>query len=207
MMAIREVMQDCFSDVRNPQYVPNYVLNAGKIKKKSIGFAMDFFQPGEIPEKAIDVSIGYRTDTGVKRSEGFLWATNIRLFFAGKVNGGLFKSPYPFYREFAYSHIARVEFRKGNFSHGGSIVLHIRTNSASGDFERAMFDALLNTRGEALRVFADYASKKVETVAKTPQEKEGDDLVAKLERLNELKTREILTEEEFDAAKRQLLKL
>jgi hypothetical protein len=199
---VQNVLQECFSDVNNPNYVNQYVIDSERVKNKTVEFAIDFFQADEIPEKAIDVDFEYQDDLDTKTSKGFLWSTSKRVFFAGKAGGGLFKRSQPYYREFPYGSIARIEFERGGLLSSGKITLHISTTSAQGRVTQVCFSGARSK--DKLQEFADYVIRKINTPV-APQASRESDFIAQLERLGKLKAKGLLTEEEFQAAKKKLL--
>ena len=192
---IRNVLKECFAHIKNPDEFENYFNY--RERRYAVEFAIDFFEGGEIPERVIDVGLRV-IDVDFL---GFLWCTNRRLFFAGQTENKMFKKPQPDYRQFSYESIARVQFERGGFLSSAKIILHIYTTSARGKLETVSFSSLGNR--DKVHEFVDYVTRKRRPLAS--QTAEESDFITQLERLGRLKTEGLISQEEFQVAKKKLL--
>lgn len=124
---------------------------------------------------------------------GVLVATNTRCFFLYK--GGLFSKVT--IEQFAYDKISSVEYKTGILS--ADLIIH-----ASGN--RIKLEHLGNDVVRDICDFLNSHSRKPLSNT-TPVSVNTDDVVSQLERLAILKENGVLTEEEFNVAKKKLLGL
>jgi len=166
---------------------------------KSIGYASEFFQYDELPEKVLDVE--YTWD----ETPGYLWVTNKRVVFVGAKS---LIGKEPVYKEFMYGSITAIIHNKklGGFD---KIVLSVSTSVASGHVEQVEFKLTSNAKREKVIEFVEYVRTKVAnwsgTSSRDTPNKEESDLVGELERLGKLRHKGLISEDEFQVAKRKLL--
>lgn len=178
---------------------------------------MDFLRENEVPIAGIlcstpDIEYYNDHDNSIPPN-GPLWLTDKRLVFAYKTGGGLFKTPEPHYLEYGFSSLASIKHVvKGTLFKDSWIVLNIFTTSAVGKVVNVSFEL----DGYYHKEHKEVAEAFVNSVKQHQMGLEGrsrkptqpqDDLMGKLEQLNRFRQDEILTEEEFKAAKRRLLSM
>lgn len=197
--------QDMVRRVLTDFYEKERLVNS-YFKDKEVQFAIDFLQANEQPEMIVRGSTAGEYEEPVS---GYLWCTNVRLFFAG-AKGSILKKPV--YEEFHYGSIATVVYKPNRLGGlvGGELILHMSTTSAHGRVAQRKY-SLSSTYGEHKnQAFVDYLRRRIDSLHPTsvtgsvPQAIKTD-LVEQLERLGELKTQGLITEEEFQAAKKRLL--
>lgn len=202
--AVHRVIGECYSPVNEGKYLPHLL----KRFDKAIKYSLEFLQDGELPEKVILVYFSYDDPNTPKNTEGFLWSTDNRIFYASSIEGFL-QSPKPLYKELAYGRIATVQLEKGNFFSSDKIIFHTSTTSSTGYVAKVTFVSI-NEPG-MLEQFADYVRNKIASSktsndsSQTSEIPNAEDLINRLERLGELKSQGLITEEEFVAAKKKLL--
>ncbi len=204
--AVRFALYKCFPDQEHDS------VNELFEKDKSIHFAMDYLEPGELPERTTLASLVISPGHTIF---GFLWVTNRRLFFAAS-QSGLFMKPRPVYRNYPYLDIRSVEFEKSHSFHAAKIKLHL--DETRFDRPVVVFESIVTD--DRLQSFVDYLQKRLANPhgfppgeAASPEEEEttgaatDDDFIGGLERLRRLREQGALTDAEFEAAKKKLLDL
>jgi hypothetical protein len=143
--------------------------------------AADILESGEVIEHAVQGTIG--------KAKGLLLATNRRLVF---VNRGIIKTQS---ESFRYDKISSVQYQTGFMSTSIALVIDGRTLKV---------ESVLNTHGAS---FANYVRQRVDQGnAPIPAPASVSvDIADQLGRLADLRTKGILTEEEFQAQKQKLL--
>jgi len=142
--------------------------------------ASKVIEPGEIIEQAIQGKID--------KTKGLLIATDRRLVF---VNQGIIKTQS---ESFRYDKISSVQYETG-FLHT-TITMLI-------DSRKLKVEGVINAAGAT---FATYVRQRVDQgVQPAPVAAASADVVGQLERLADLRTKGILTDEEFQTQKRKLL--
>lgn len=154
-------------------------------RSELIALIFDYLREGECPEGGIFALRG--------RAIGFLWATNERLFYAGRTELPIFR--FPVFMDHSYDKILSIDaVVKKSFL--GVITIKV------GD------DRTEYTVTPSLARIDDFVAlvqKKIFTVATAQTRSQSDDLVTQLERLARLRQQEMLTEEEYKTAKAKLL--
>ena len=192
--AVRNALYLCFPD--QPRAEVNTLVDTDK----GLKYAIAAFKLDEMPERVMLVSLHYQAAVSLV---GFLWITNRRLLFVTAIGNTVIGS-HPLYREIAYSSIRQIHFEQSRWFQNAKLILHL-------DSDRVLFESIV--KPEPLQQFVDYLRNKVadpHTSAldvETAFQPEDDDrdFISELERLNNLKKEHVVTDEEFEIAKKKLL--
>ncbi|MCA9996319.1 MAG: SHOCT domain-containing protein, partial [Anaerolineales bacterium] len=182
---------------------------------KEMDSTMSFLQENEVPMAGILCStpdIEYYNDNDNHfPPDGPLWLTGMRLVFAYKTGGGFFKTPESHFLEYRFSSLASIKHVvKGTLSKESWLVLNIFTTSAVGKVINVSFKlggVYYKEHKEVAEAFVNSVKqhqKGLKSKSEQPTQPQ-DDLMGKLEQLNQFWQDGILTEEEFKAAKMRLL--
>jgi hypothetical protein len=194
--AVRNTLYKCFPDQEHANVDELFA------KDKSINFAVDYLQAGELPERTTLVSLVISSGHSVF---GFLWLTNRRLFFAA-AQSGLFMKPKPVYREYLYHDIHSVQFEKSRSFHSAKITLHMDETEQNKPI--VVFESIVdNDRLQAIIDYLQYKLANPHALAAPVEEATDGDFIDGLERLRQLRDQGTITDAEFEAGKKKLLDL
>ena len=196
LFLIKHLLKENSSEKDKENFLKNW---HSKAKYK---FSLNFFRQNEIPEKVLsNVNYGSYFD-------GMLWLTNQRIFFTGENKEKLLSQPKPVYHQFIFPSIEVIEYRKGSFFGMPSIVIHTLTTSAHGNVAKTIFESA--NISSFIEDFVVTAQQKIKEIALQPNNNylstvQNSDIVSKLKELEELKRNSLLSDEEFEKAKKILL--
>jgi hypothetical protein len=167
---------------------------------------VDLLQTDEVPEKAVQIWWYDVPHANARVEDGILWCTNKRIFFAGSYKEGMFASAKSFYKDFSLGSIATIRFDSSGFLSLPKIILSIYTTRADGSVSTVTFE--VSGPKEPGKIFVEYVRKKLEgrheETSVSMQSNSSDDLLDKLERLAKLHEQGILSDDEFQVAKKKL---
>lgn len=144
-----------------------------------------YLREGESPEAGIFALRG--------RTIGFLWATNMRLVYAGRNEGLILKRQV--FVDQPYAAIASIRVTT---KHSGLATITVDTGSDQTEFMATPATARVDD-------FVSLVQEKISMARDASSGVPSNDLTTQLERLSQLRKEGMLTEEEFKAAKAKLL--
>jgi hypothetical protein len=191
---VRDTSSASADDFKGLERFLNYYRKQSKFK-----YSIDFFQKDEKPLMVVNVQYGL--------SEGLLWMTNQRVFFASSIKEGFLKKPKPLYHQFQYPSIASIEYRKGGAFTVHKIIFHISTSSAHGKVAKTSYESFSDHNKEKFVLAVRERVGKLSRTSNSPllEDNKTRNLVSELQELGQLKEQGLLTQDEFEQAKKKLL--
>ena len=201
----RVLVRDLMIPSSDPQKIEQFLKYY--YKHDRLKYSLEFFQKDEKPLMVIGIDYEYTEGNAFGNPEGLLWMTDQRIFFAAGIKENLFKKSKPLYHQFYYSNIASIEYRKGGALTQNRIVFHISTSSAQGKVAKTSYESFSEHNLEK------FVTAVRERIGKLARQRENlpsasdtqKDIVSELRELARLKEAGLLTDDEFEQAKRKLL--